>query len=216
MQTISILLKRSRVNDNPRMRRCALEYLWNMFPTSLHYHHRVPCFVEGAYFSDHTLVYHPGLLYQVLLMAEEHQLVAILPLLYYYIAQWPNDWIARGLPREYMIGLKPEQEKRYFKIPYRHQFRIVLGKISLTNTRHDLAFNFIDEFTTGSKLEHPTVGCPWAEEDGPETCFKWLLQVDDYLRKPKFLNKPNALEIMNTAQWEAFGSICANLAPNEF
>jgi len=204
MDMIKILLKRSKIHDNVAMRRCALEYLWNMFPTSLNYHHRIPCFVSDCYSDDPSLLYDPYLLYTVIQMADEHRLLFVLPLLYYYIAQWPLDWISEGLPGWEMPDILPGTRDRRFKLPQEHAIRILKGRSLLIEARREIVFNYVSEFSSGVKLEHPTPGCPQTVLDNGETCFGWLVRVHTYLRKEKYIDKPNALEIMNTAQWKAF------------
>lgn len=150
------------------------------------------------------MLYAPSILFDAIYLADEYKLVTILPLVYYYIAQWPVEWITDGLPGwEMPEAAESDQEKR-FKLPVQHIIRILKGRNALIDARRDQIFNFLDQFTTGTKLETPTLGCPMTEGQGGETCFDWLMRVHLYLRRQKFVDKPNALEVMNAAQWAAF------------
>jgi hypothetical protein len=137
-------------------------------------------------------------------MVDEYDLSIVLPLLYYYIAQWPLDWITDGLPGSYLHNIPTEEKGRLYKLPAKHAIKVLKGRSLLIEARRELVFNYIGEFSSSTKIEKPTPGCPQTERDSGETCFGWLMRVHLYLTKEKHIDKPNALEIMNMAQWAAF------------
>lgn len=220
MHFVKLLLERARMHDYEPLRRCAIEYLWNMFrklftnyishfhslvpATSLNYHHKVPCFVADCYAEDPALLYEPSLLYDAIQLSDEYKIVTILPMVYYYIAQWPIEWITEGLPSSEMIDVARYNQKKRYKMSATHVIRILRGRTLLTEARRDRVFSFLDQFTTGTKLENPTAGCPLTEDESGDTCFDWLMRVHMYLSRQKVFDRPNALEIMNAAQWVAF------------
>ena len=195
----------------PAMRRCALEYLWNMLPTSLNYHQRVPTLVEDCYSENPILFYKPHVLLTLLLFSTKHQLVAILPLLYYYIAQWPVDWISDGIPTACMgyNNSSPLDNER-FPLPRKHAIIILVGREKLTRMRETKVFNFMEGFTSsGMTLDVPTQGCDGAKrQETGETCFEWLMRVWYFMNRSGLIARPFALEIMNMGQWTELRKNC--------
>jgi hypothetical protein len=192
------------------MRRCALEYLWNMLPTNLNYHQRVPCLVEDCYSDNPSLVYKPYVLFALALLAEEHKLVAILPLLHYYIAQWPMDWIIQGVPGDCMGYGIPAPPHLRFPIPSSLATVVFAGREVLIRMREQHVFNFMEEFTSsGTVLDLPTQGCDGAKrQETGETCFEWVTRVWFFMTRIGFTARPSALEIMNMGQWAEFQRNC--------
>jgi hypothetical protein len=196
------------------MRRCALEYLWNMLPTSLNYHHRVPTLVEDCYSENPILFYKPHVLLALFPLAAEHQLVAILPLLYYYVAQWPVDWIRDGVPTS-CLGYDnsiPLGDKR-FLLPREYAVIVLVGREKLIQMRETKVFNFMEGFTSsGMTPDIPIQGCDGAKrQETGETCFEWLMRVWYYMSRSGFIARPCALEIMNMGQWTELQKNCCKV-----
>ena len=194
----------------PAMRRCALEYLWNMLPTSLNYHQRVPALVEDCYSENPILFYKPHVLRTLLLLSTKHQLVVILPLLYYYIAQWPVDWISDGIPAASMGYNNPSPGDERFLLPRNHAVIVLAGREKLIRMRETKVFNFMEDFTSsGVTLDIPTQGCDGAKrQETGETCFQWLARVWYFMNRFGFIARPSALEIMNMGQWTELQKNC--------
>ena len=197
----------------PAMRRCALEYLWNMLPTSLNYHQRVPTLVEGCYSRNPALSYKPHVLLTLLALSTEYQLVALLPLLYYYIAQWPVGWITEGVPAasmeyEYNDSSSPGDSR--FQLPQKQAIIVLAGRDKLIQMRGTKVFNFMEGFTSsGVTLDTPTPGCDGAKrQETGETCFEWLMRVWFFMNRLGFIARPTALDIMNMGQWTELRRNC--------
>jgi len=192
------------------MRRCALEYLWNILPTSLNYHQRVSCFVDGCYSKNTILVYKPYILYSLALIATEYQLIAILPLLYYYIAQWPIDWITDGVPPSAMeTSCRGAPDNSRYLLPQTHTLKILAGREKLIRMRESKVFNFMEDFTiSGTTLDFPTLGCDGEKKEAGVTCFEWLMRVWFIMNRDGFISRPSALDIMNMKQWMELQDYC--------
>ncbi|KAF9648420.1 hypothetical protein BDM02DRAFT_3115457 [Thelephora ganbajun] len=209
-------LERSDECFSPPMRRCALEYLWNMLPTSLNYHQRVPTLVGDCYSENPLLFYKPYVLLTLIFLSAQHQLVAILPLLYYYIAQWPVDWITDGVPAAYMEWNNPSPDDSRFPLPRKHIIIVLAGRERLIHMRETKVFNFMDDFTSnGTTLDIPTQGCDGAKrQETGETCFEWLMRVWFFMSRFRFIARPSALEIMNMGQWAELKGNCCEACAN--
>ena len=193
------------------MRRCALEYLWNMFPTSLNYRQRVPTLVDDCYSEHPILFYKPHVLLTLLFLSKEYQLVAILPLLYYYIAQWPLDWITKGVPADCMeYGHTTVSGDHRFPLPRKHAIIVLAGREKLIRMRETKVFSFMEGFTSnGVTLDTPTQGCDGAKRsETGETCFEWLMRVWFFMSRFGFFARPSALEVMNMGQWKELQKNC--------
>ena len=194
----------------PAMRRCALEYLWNMFPTNLNYHQRVPCFVADCYFDDDpSLLYKPHVLLALVELAEQHKLIVIQPLLYYYIAQWPLDWLIHGVPIS-DLGLGLPSDHPPFRLPQDLAITILAAREDLIRMRQTNVFNFMRPFTTnGTSNDIPIKGCDGKKSKRTgETCFQWLMRVWFSMSEQGFISGPAALEIMTTGQWTELKKFC--------
>jgi hypothetical protein len=191
------------------MRRCALDYLWNMLPTSLNYHQRVPTLVEDCYSEDPILLYKPHVLLNLVALAKRHQLIAILPLLCYYIAQWPVDWITDGVPATCMGFDHPSGNSR-FPLPRNLVITILAGREELIRMRETKVFNFMEAFTSGGTApDIPVEGCDGGKrQETGETCFQWLMRVWFLMVRLRFIARPAALEIMNMGQWAELKKYC--------
>ena len=204
-------LERSEMHFIPAMRRCALEYLWNLLPTSLNYHQRVPTLVKDCYSENPILLYKPHVLLTLLSLSTDYRLVAILPLLYYYIAQWPVDWIIDGVPAACMgfDNSSPLDYKR-FSLPPKHVIIVLGGREKLIRMRETEVFNFMEGFTSsGMTLDLPTLGCDGAKrKETAETCFEWLMRVWFFMNRLGFITRPSALDIMNVGQWAELQKNC--------
>ena len=208
---LKVYLERSEIHFVPTMRRCVLEYLWNMLPTSLNYHQRVPTLVEDCYSENPTLFYKPHVLLTLLSLSTKHQLVAILPLLYYYIAQWPVDWIRDGVPTPRMeYDYSDPLDNGRCLLPQNHAIIVLAGRERLTRMRETKVFNFMEDFTSsGMALDMPTQGCDGAKRKGTgETCFEWLMRVWHFMNRFGFIARPSALEVMNMGQWMELRKHC--------
>ena len=193
------------------MRRCALEYLWHMLPTSLNYHQRVPSLVDDCYSEHPILVYKPYILYSLALISAEYQLVAVLPLLYYYIAQWPVDWITHGVPADSMESPNPGPTDNFrYQLPRIHAVTVLAGREKLIRMRENKVFNFIEGFTlSGMTLDFPTLGCDGAKrQETGGTCFEWLMRVWFFMNCQGSIARPSALDIMNMGQWMELQKYC--------
>ncbi|KAF9783835.1 hypothetical protein BJ322DRAFT_881742 [Thelephora terrestris] len=206
-------LERSDEGFVPAMRRCALEYLWNMLPTSLNYHQRIPSLVEDCYSENSTLVYKPHVLISLIELSEQHKLIAILPLLYYYIAQWPLDWITDGVPATSMEFEYRSCEGYRFSLPQKEVVTILAGREKLIRMRETHVFNFIQDFTSsGTALDVPIDGCNGEKrKETGETCFQWLMRVWYYMNSYGFITRPTALDIMNMGQWAELKKYCCEV-----
>ena len=195
------------------MRRCALEYLWNMLPTSLNYHQRVPSLVEDCYSQNPILFYKPHVLISLIELSQRHKLVAILPLLYYYVAQWPVDWIAEGVPASSMEFDHPSPDDSRFPLPQSTVITVLAGREKLTRMRETKVFNFIQDFTSsGTALDVPIEGCNGEKrKETKEPCFQWLMRVWYYMNSYGFITRPSALDIMNMGQWEELKKYCCEV-----
>lgn len=193
------------------MRRCALEYLWNMLPTSLNYHQRVPTLVEDCYSGSPDLLYKPHVLHTLILLATQHQLVTILPLLYYYIAQWPMEWIVHGVPARFM-GYNHSSPHDRFPLPQVHMTIVLEGREKLIRMRQKKVFNFMEDFTmSGTTLDFPTQGCDGAKrEETGETCFGWLMRVWFFMVRLGTIGRPAALVTLNVGQWRELQKNCCH------
>ena len=204
-------LRRSEAHFIPAMRRCALEYLWNMLPTNLNYHQRVPSLVEDCYSKNPSLVYKPCILYSLAVISAEYQLVAVLPLLYYYIAQWPIDWITHGVPAASMESPYPgAPDDCLYRLPRKHAVTVLAGREKLIRMRVTKVFNFMNDFTiSGTTLDVPTLGCDGAErQESGGTCFEWLMRVWFDMNAKDSIAHPSALDIMNMGQWMELQKYC--------
>lgn len=191
------------------MRRCALEYLWNMLPTSLNYHQRVPTFVQGCYSGDPILFYKPHVVLSLVALAKQHRLMVILPLLCYYIAQWPVDWITDGVPAASMgFDLPPNDSPS--RLPRSLVIIILAGREKLIRMRETKVFNFMEAFTlSGTTVDVPIEGCDGKERpETGETCFHWLMRVWFYMGCLGLIACPAALDIMNMGQWTELKKYC--------
>ena len=202
-------LKRAHEDFVPAMRRCALEYLWNMLPTSLNYHQRVPTLIEDCYSEDPILFYKPHVLLRLVKLARDYKLIAMLPLLYYYIAQWPVGWITDGVPAASM-GCDLPFDDPASPLPTDLAFTILAGREELRRMRESRVFNFMEAFTlSGTAVDIPVEGCDREKrEETGETCFQWLMRVWFYMRRFGFIACPNALDIMNMGQWAELKKHC--------
>jgi len=204
-------LDRSEAHFIPAMRRCALEYLWNMLPTSLNYHQRVPTLVEDCHSENPILFYKPHVLLTLVFLSAKHQIFAILPLLYYYIAQWPIDWITDGVPAACMGYENTSSSDDYrFPLPQNLAIIVLAGREKLVQMRETKVFNFMDGFTSnGMTLDVPTDGCDGAKrKETGETCFEWLMRVWFFMSRFGFIARPSALEVMNMGQWTELQKNC--------
>ena len=195
------------------MRRCALEYLWNMFPTSLNYHQRVPTLVEDCYSETPLLVYKPHVLLTLAVLSTQYQLIAIRPLLYYYIAQWPMDWIAQGVPAAYMgYDHTSSPDDFRFPLPPEHAIAVLAGREKLIRLRESRVFNFMEDFTSsGMTLDLPTQGCDGEKrQETGDTCFEWLMRVWFFMSRFGFISRPSALDVMNMGQWTELRKHCCD------
>ena len=193
------------------MRRCALEYLWNMLPTSLNYHQRVPSLVEGCYSEHSSLVYKPYVLFSLAVFSKEFQLVAMLPLLYYYIAQWPADWITHGVPAASMeFDYTGASDRSRYQLPLTHAVTVLAGREKLIRMRERKVFNFMEGFTSsGMTLDLPTLGCDGGKrKETGETCFEWLMRIWFFMSRHGSISRPSALDIMNMGQWKELQQYC--------
>jgi hypothetical protein len=193
----------------PAMRRCALEYLWTMFPTNLNYHQRVPTLVEDCYSENPILFYEPHVLISLVTLAKQYNLIAILPLLCYYIAQWPVDWIAHRVPKK-SLGLVSSCLDFDFRLPKSLATTILAGREKLIRMRETQVFNFIEAFTSnGTTPDFPIQGCDGEKRaETGETCFQWLMRVWFCMRRHGFIARPDALDIMNMGQWTELKKHC--------
>lgn len=191
-----------------------MEYLWNMLPTNLNYHQRVPALIEGCYSEHPDLIYKPHVLLTLARLSTKYQLIAILPLLYYYIAQWPIDWIAYGVPADCM-GFDdtscPDGPRE--PLPQEHAAIVIVGRERLIQMRGNTVFNFMEDFTEcGTMVDFPTPGCDGAKrKETGETCYEWLVRVWFSMHRLGFIARPSALEIMNMGQWTELQSNCCEL-----
>lgn len=182
-----------------------------MFPTNLNYHQRVPTLVEDCYSENPALVYKPHVLFTLILLSAQHQLVAILPLIYYYIAQWPMDWITNGVPGSHMeYDYTTTRNDFRFKLLPEHAMIVLVGREKLIRMRENTVFNFIEDFTSsGVTLDLPTRGCDGEERpETGETCFEWLMRLWYSMCRFGFIARPSALDIMNMGQWAELQKNC--------
>lgn len=191
------------------MRRCALEYLWNMLPTNLNYHQRIPTLVGDCYSEDPILFYKPHVLLRLVALAKRHQLIVILPLLYYYIAQWPVDWITDGVPAT-SLGFDLPSNDPSFRLPRSLVVTILVGREKLIRMRESRVFNFIEAFTTsGTAVDDQVEGCDGGKrQETGETCFQWLMRVWFYMGRLGVIARPAALDIMNMGEWAELKKHC--------
>ena len=181
--------------------------MWSMLPTSLNYYLHYPTPVEGCYSEDHTRSYKPHVLLNLVSLAQRYQLVAILPLLHYCIAQWPVDWITYGVPPSFM-GFDPPFNNSCLRLPPDLVYTIIAGREKLIRMRETWVFNFMEAFTSnGTAVDIPIEGCDGERRQG-ETCFKWLMQVWFHMGRFGFIARPAALDIMNMNQWAYFKENC--------
>ena len=191
------------------MRRCALEYLWGMLPTNLNYHQRVPSLIEDCYSEDPTLLYKPHILLRLVKLAEQHKLIAILPLLYYYIAQWPLDWITDGVPAASMESDLPSRDSR---IPFPSDLAIIIlaGReklMRIRGLRSSISWKLLP--LPGRQPTFPsTDAIGRRDKDTEETCFQRLMQVWFYMDRVGFIARPAALDVMNMGQWAELKMYC--------
>ena len=205
-------LVRSDECCHPPMRRCAMEYLWNMLPTSLNYHQRVPTLVEDCYARNPIYLYQPHVLRSLALLSVRYNIIAILPLLYYYIAQWPLDWITDGVPAKSMRpdDPSPSPDGSRFPLPDFQVITILAGRAKLIQMRETKVFNFTDDFTSnGTEIQMPIKGCDGEKrKESGGTCFQWLMQLWFYMVRIGHIASPAALEVMNMGQWEVLKKNC--------
>ena len=182
-----------------------------MFPTSLNYHQRVPSLVEGCYSNHPTLVYKPWALFTLAVLSAEFQLIAILPLLYYYIAQWPLEWITQGVPATSMeFDYASSSDSSRYQLPQHHAVTVLAGREKLIRMRESKVFNFMEGFTSnGAILDIPTLGCNGTKrQETGETCFEWLMRVWFFMYRLGSISRPSALDIMNMGQWMELQRYC--------
>ena len=174
-----------------------------MFPTDLNYHQRVPTLVEDCYSADPPHIYKPYVLLTLAVLSTKYQLVAILPLLYYYIAQWPIDWIIHGVPASCVGYDHGYPDSFLFELPPEHAQAVLVGREKLIQMRRIQVFNFMEDFTlNGVTLDFPTPGCDgekWQETG--ETCFEWLMRIWFFMYRLGSIARPSALDVMNMGQW---------------
>lgn len=185
-----------------------------MLPTNLNYHQRVPTLVEDCYSEHSTLFYKPHVLLTLISLSTRYRLVAILPLLYYYIAQWPLDWITEGVPTCRMECGDPHLygHERY-SLPQEHALIVLGGREKLSQMRETKVFNFMEGFTSsGVTLDVPTQGCDERKrKETGETCFEWLMRVWFLMSRIGFITRPSALDIMNMGQWKELQKNCCEV-----
>ena len=180
-----------------------------MLPTNLNYHQRIPTLVEDCYSEHSDLFYKPHLLLNLAALAKRHQLITILPLLYYYIAQWPIEWITDGVPVTAMEFNSPPNDPGV-RLPQSLVVTILAGREKLIRLRETKVFNFMESFTlNGTSIDFPIGGCDGEKRQKTgETCFQWLMRAWFFMGRSGFIARPAALDIMNMGQWAELKRHC--------